>query len=253
MIITKDKYSKLKNIDHTYIELNIVELISIIEDKCEIKDLMEIRDILLNNFNTNSKSITSKTTPNTPKKISLKEFNRIRIIEKKLKKELVFPDYYKHFSQEQLYDSPFEKFKDMRFILRAYDDTEYPEVNEKSNWSRTFLYDFYQNGLLIWLSACIGVNVIVNTVTKEWFEEDRFSSYKLKENEIRFEKGRIIGKIPYNYILDLQDGDEYYDDYHIFCKYWGIEESPFEQIVYLVKNKYGFWVELDNKMRIFDN
>ncbi|MFN3771740.1 SMEK domain-containing protein [Cloacibacterium normanense] len=254
LIITTEKYTKLKSEDIRYKELNIIELIAIMENKCNSTDLLEIRDILFNSFGSDSKPIKKQKEASKPKAISLKEFKRIRVLEKKLKSELIYPEYYNHFTQEQLYDSPFEQFKDMRFILRAFDDNEYPEVTDTSKWSRTFLYDFYLNGLQIWLSAGRGVNIIYNNITEEWFVEYSYESPNiLTENQVRIEHARVIGKLPYTNIVDFHDGDEYYNDYHIFCKYIGVEDSPFEEIVHIVKNSFGFWVELDTKKQIKTN
>ena len=62
---------------------------------------------------------------------------------------------------------------------------------------------------------------------------------------------RILGKLPYANITYWQDGDEYYSDYHLFCKYIGIDNSPFDEITYKYENRLGyFWDDLDLSKKI---
>lgn len=171
-------------------------------------------------------------------------------IEKELTKELIFSEYWKHIDNEELSKFPYKKFKDSRFILRSIEDKTYPNVNDKSDWNRTFMYDFYEKGILIWLDALSGTRAVIKE-NGQWYIED----YKERDEPAPegFDKIniRILGKLPYSNITYWQDGDEYYNDYHLFCKYVGVDNSPFEEVVYKYENGLGyFWGDLDMTKRI---
>ena len=91
---------------------------------------------------------------------------------------------------------PFRKFKDDRFILRSIDDDAYPNGGENAKWSRTFMYDFYEKGILIDLGACIHYFAAINEQTDDWY----ILEYEEREQELP--KGYIkkqilvLGKLP---------------------------------------------------------
>jgi len=241
---------EVKTGKYDYIDYNIIEFCSLIEATCDQKSLLEIRDVLFENFNfptidKGKKKITGDA------KVSQREFLRRKKIEADLKKELVIAEYWKKFDHEKLAKEPFRKFKDDRFILRSIDDDVYPNGGDNAKWSRTFMYDFYEKGILIDLGACINYFAAVNDQTDEWY----ILEYEEREKELPdgYNKKQIIvlAKLPYKNIVYFQDGDEYYNDYHLFCKYEGVKNSPFEEIIYRYENGLGYyWDELDVTKKI---
>jgi len=110
------------------------------------------------------------------------------------------------------------------------------------------MYDFYERGILIWLDAVIKSRAIINNNNEWHIEEERNQPLPAGSKRINV---RILGKLPYKNIVYYQDGDEYYNDYHLFCKYVGVENSPFEEIVYRYQNGLGYyWEDLDLNKRI---
>lgn len=246
---TKPKQKKEKR-NYIYLDYNIIEFSNLIETTCDQKELLEIRDVLYESFNSPLIAPTKKLKGENTK-VSQREFLRRKKIENDLKKELVITEYWKIFDHEKLAKEPFLKFKDDRFILRSIDDDAYPNGGENAKWSRTFMYDFYDKGILIDLGACIHYFAAINEQTDDWY----ILEYEERELELPkdFIKKQILvlGKLPYKNIVYLQDGDEYYNDYHLFCKYEGVKNSPFDEIVYKYENGLGYyWNDLDVTKKI---
>ncbi|UII77827.1 SMEK domain-containing protein [Flagellimonas sp. HMM57] len=250
LFTTQSKPKKNKNpINFDYQDFNIIEFCGLIEDKCEQTELLKIRDILLNNNELpRNRNKTAKKSQN--KKVSQREFLRRKKIEKELIKELLIEDFWDKIDREELAKLPIHKFKDSRFILRSISDESYPNVDENSKWSRTFMYDFYEKGILIWLDAVSGTEALVNE-NMEWYILEYGEKNKEFEKGFQRVKIRILGELPFKNIVYWEDGDAYYNDYHLFCKYDGIDETPFDKIVYRFENTLGyFWRELDIDKRI---
>jgi hypothetical protein len=152
--------------------------------------------------------------------------------------------------EELLAKDPTHKFKDSRFILRSIEDESYPNFDENSHWCRTFMYDFYEKGILIWLDAFFGTQAIINE-KEEWYIEDyKNRDEPLPENCTKINI-RILGKLPFRNIVSWQDGDEYYNDYHLFCKYIGVDNSPYDEIECRYENSFGYyWDSLDKTKKI---
>lgn len=246
----KKPNSKGIEIDFDFDDLNIIDLAKLIESKCEDQTLLKLRDLL------RPQNLINKTDPLPQTKIerteSEEEFKRRIQLEKELKKELVIDDFYRKLGNEVLVKTPYKKFKDSRFILRSFEDRTYPEVNEQSKWNRTFMYDFYDRGILIWDDATLGTTARLNSETEEWFIESYHESKeKLNDNEQRL-CIRTLGLLPYTNILHWKDGDEYYNDYHLYCKYYGILNSPFEAIEYRYSSERDgyFWNEMNQTKQI---
>jgi hypothetical protein len=235
----------------SYLDYDITEFSSLIERICNQSQLLQIRDILVSNPTLLvANSIQKQNSTRNSIKTAEEEFLRNKKLEQELTKELVSTEYWKHIDREELSKYPYKKFKDSRFILRSIEDQSYPNVNDDSNWSRTFMYDFYEKGILIWLDALFGTKVIMNE-NEQWYVED------FKNRDEPAPKGsvkiniRILGKLPYANITYWQDGDEYYNDYHLFCKYIGVDNSPYEEIIYKYENRLGyFWDDLDLSKQI---
>lgn len=237
-------------IDFDFYDLNIIDLANLVKVKCKHHDLLELRDLLTpqNLIGKNVQPEQAKLNRNE----SEEEFKRRIRLENELKKELVIDDYYRKLGNDVLVKNPYEKFKDSRFILRSYEDETYPEVNDQSRWNRTFMYDFYDRGILIWDDATLGTTARLNNETKEWFIESYHESKEeLEKNEERL-CIRTLGLLPYSNILLWKDGDEYYNEYHLYCKYYGILNSPFEAIEYRYSSEWDgyFWNEMDQTKQI---
>ena len=239
-----------KTNEFNYLDFDIVEFSSLIESKCGQTELLKIRDILLQNLDLQRNMIKATTNNRNNIKVTEKEFLRCKKLEKVLREELIFKDYWKKIDREELVKYPDRKFKDSRFILRSIEDESYPNVDDNSSWCRAFMYDFYERGILIWLDALFGTKAIINE-KEEWYIEDYEDRGKPIPNGCTKLNIRILGKLPFKNIVHYEDGDEYYNDYHLFCKYLGVENSPYEGIVYKYENLYGyFWGELDLAKKI---
>ena len=251
IFIANSKPKKQTSIDFDYFDYDIIEFGSFIESKCTQTELLKIRDILLTNIDL-QRYIPSKhtTNRNVSFKTTEKEFLRCKKLEKELKEELLYKEYWKVVDREVLAKDPTNKFKDSRFILRSIEDESYPNVDDNSNWCRTFMYDFYEKGILIWLDALFGTKVIINEKAEWYIEEYNERENPLPENSKKI-KIRILGQLPFKNIVYLQDGDAYYNDYHLFCKYIGVDNSPYDEIEYRYENAMGYyWDNLDIKKRI---
>ena len=242
IIFTTNKKPKKNSViskSYKYMDFDITEFGSIIEGKCNQSDLLQIRDILLSNHELPRNIDTPTIARKNNIRITEKEFIRVIKLEKDLKAELLLPEYWKKIESEELLKCPAKKFKDSRFILRSIEDESYPNVDNNSSWERTFMYDFYDRGVLIWLDAVFGTKAIMNE-NREWYIKD------LEDRKKPIPKGcfevsvRILGKLPYKNIVHFKDGDEYYNDCHLYCKYIGIRNSPYEEIMYLTETSWAF-------------
>lgn len=245
LFTTQSKPKKSRQLKiFNYFDFNIIEFVGLIENKCDQSDLLEVRDVLIND-NVLPRNIDKSKRKTQIKKVSEKEFLRRKKLERELMKELLIDDYWNLFDREELEKLPIQKFKDSRFILRSISDETYPNVDENSNWSRTFMYDFYEKGILIWLDAHFGTEVLINE-SDEWYILDFRKKNKELNKGFQRVKIRILGELPFKNIVHWEDGDAYYNDYHLFCKYNGVDNSPFEKISYRFENTLGyFWEELD--------
>lgn len=214
---------------------SIIEFGSLIENKCTDIELLDIRDIF--NQKSNLEPFQLEKSMKYP---TVEEFLRCMKIESELREELVKENLSTLTDRVQ---NPYNQFKSSRFILRDYNCTEYPEINDSSRWSRTYLYDFYERGILVWPDATYGTRVRINQ-KEEWYIET------VKEYNEDVPEGfetrdiRIIAKLPYQNILYWKFGDDtYYRDYHIYCRYNGIEKSPFVEIEYKINDGYGYFLE----------
>jgi hypothetical protein len=246
----KPKGKKATPSNFKYTDYSIVEFASLIESNCAQPELIEIRDILYSQYELpkthNSKNIIKKAL----NKITEKEFLKYLKLEKDLKQELLIPEYWNHYSTEDTVNNPYLKFKSSRFILRAIDDETYPSVKGNSKWSRTFMYDFYDKGILIWLGALLDYKALIND-KGEW----QIRAYENRDKPIPkgFKEAyvRILGKLPYSNIVHLKDGDEYYSEYHLYCNYRGVNDSPFQELNYYYSyNKEFFTLELDKNKEL---
>jgi hypothetical protein len=231
-----------------YEDYSITDFVALIESNCNQKQLLEIREILMAKLDGSKLKTTTK--PAKVDNVSEREFLRRKKIEKELKTELVIPDYWKKIDQELLSKQPWRKFKDSRFIMRSISDETYPNGGEDADWCRTFMWDFYERGILIDQGACIHYYAAIHE-NGSWYILDYDERDKPLPDGYVKSQIVILAKLPYKNIIYWEDGDEYYNDYHLFCKYEGIQNSPFDEVIYLRENRLGyFWDELDPKKKI---
>jgi hypothetical protein len=124
---------------------------------------------------------------------------------------------------------PYEQFQS-RIIIRSLEDSDYPKVSDSlgiSGWFRVNPYDFYHDGIKVILRG--GGYAIINA-KGEWRPIDYYESF----DECIFTRIKVwmLGCIPYRFIsaYDL-DGDEYYNEPHLFCSFANNSE-PYEAIHY---------------------
>lgn len=132
---------------------------------------------------------------------------------------------------------PYLKYKYDEVIIHSIDDTHYPQIDGDrpgiSSWFKTDFYDFYFNGIELWLGAALGYKAVINE-KNEWDVlpplEQNPDPENLHELPIK-----MIGRIPYEAIIDYDtEGDEYYYDPHIYCDF-KFNGEPYEEFRY-VKN-----------------
>ena len=122
------------------------------------------------------------------------------------------------------------KFITSRAIIRSIDDTEYPTVSDTSQWYREHLYDFYHNGLEIWISAASGHYAIIDE--QGMWEPVPYHDERLKSPRYNSVRVKVIGRIRYTDIVDYKiDGDNYYNEPHIYCRF-NDNNEPYEEIYY---------------------
>jgi hypothetical protein len=137
-------------------------------------------------------------------------------------------------------------------IVRSIDDTTYPKTTkppkgEMSSWFKTEFASHYHNGMEVLLGI---ENLIVDKEDLRWARIDyldpdvRSGEEKAAMDLDRYDivKTYTIGRIPFRNIVEVdEDGDEYYRDVHIFCRYADASQ-PYEAVLYRVVDGYDeFW------------
>lgn len=180
-------------------------------------------------------------------------------MEKKVSKELIDHKALKEKHFKLFMYEPYYKFIAREVYIRSVDDVSYPEIDDTavgiSSWFKTYFYDLYHNGIEFWLDAGIGTHVIIDE-NGYW---EPISYFDERKNDPKFKhiRAMAIGRIPYYHIVDFKiDGDEYFSDPHIFCKF-DIDGMPYEEIYYKSvgnpKKEIPNW-DLDREKRtVFSN
>jgi len=173
-------------------------------------------------------------------------------MQKKMHKDFIMKDWYKEYKTR---NDPSVKFKWAEVYIRSIDDTTYPKCddinssNSISGWFKSIPYDFYHNGLELWLMASAGHKIIMDNEGK-W--EPLSDYYDPRQNDPRYKTFRVklIGQIPYESIVEYNlKGDEYDSLPHIFCKFQ-FNGEPYEKIKYKLYGKANgedFEWELDEE------
>jgi len=224
-----------KNISNKGVEINYFDQLQNLFNS----DLEKL-DSLMKTLKEATKLGISPINNEKPIEVIEKEFLRCKQLEKELKEELTIPNYWDKIDSSELVKNPYQKFKSSRFILRSIEDKEYPDITETSNWRRTYMYDYYHRGIIIWIDALFPTKVIIDA-NGNWRLEDYINTEEELPEGSRKVRVRILGLLPYENIVYWQDGDDYYRDYHLFCKYVGIDGTPFEKIEYRIENSFGYF------------
>jgi hypothetical protein len=150
--------------------------------------------------------------------------------------------------QRGRYLHPYEKFSVNRILIRSLDDTVYPDRDESpgiSSWFRVEPFDFYHNGI-----------EVILTIQYALFDADGYWRPELYGETLDLEhykrvKVWVIGRIPFRNIRAYDaDGDEYYNDPHLFCAF-ADNGDPYEAVRYAICADDDDWDwPLDDEKRI---
>ncbi len=153
-------------------------------------------------------------------------------LKKRFKKD--FLKDLSQFNKQQLWADSTIRFNFSSVIIHSIDDTSYPEVEQKgekiSSWFKLHPYNFYFNGIEFILFV---ESVII----------DQDGNWSLIQYDENFDKNVYeqinvyrIGRIPYRNIVDYDlEGDEYYSEPHIYCRFVEGGE-PYENFVWVTVN-----------------
>ena len=113
-------------------------------------------------------------------------------------------------------------------IIHSTDDKTYPgrDDNDESitTWYKIWFYDLTNEGIEFLTAPYINVKIAIDTDTRQWriVKKDNLTY----ESEIVI-KADYIGVIPYfNIILINEDGDDYFSEPHIYCRF-EYDNTPF--------------------------
>lgn len=140
--------------------------------------------------------------------------------------------------REDLWADSTIKFKYKSVIIHSIDDTSYPAVEDSygiSSWFKLNPYDFYFNGI----EFVLFIEYVIVDRDGNW----ALIEYDQEYDETVFNRFKVfkIGQIPYRNIVDYDiDGDEYYSEPHIYCRFSEGGE-PYESFK---------WVSVDGKYQI---
>lgn len=156
---------------------------------------------------------------------------------KRMQKDFINHSYMKD-NFEKVLHNPSLKFISDRVIIHSTHDTEYPAgetpKGQISSWFRVYLYDFYHNGIEVWLGATLGYKAIFDS-NGHWEPVNCFDN-RLKSDLYKAIDVKMIGRIPFYNIVDYKiNGDEYYQEPHIYCRF-EFNGEPYEKIYY---RQYG--------------
>jgi hypothetical protein len=169
-------------------------------------------------------------------------------MEKRMRKDLINHKFFKENFQKVLHD-PMLQFISNRVIIHSVDDMTYPTVDPNINtWYREHLYNFYHNGIELWLGATLGGIAIMDN--KGYWEPTNYFDERKNNGKYKTIEVKTIGQIPFYNIVDYKLFDEYYSEPHIYCKF-DLNGEPFERIYYRLRGNLdgsGDY-ELDESMK----
>jgi hypothetical protein len=158
-------------------------------------------------------------------------------MEKKMMKDFLSHEYIEDSKNwERMQYEPFTKFISQSVYIRSVDDETYPEVIDDdstliSPWFKTPIFDFYHNGIDLWLNAAMGQKAIIDE-NGFWELLENYDDPRQNDPKFKCHRVHIIGRVPFTSIVDYKlDGDEYSSEPHIFCKFEH-DRTPYEKIYY---------------------
>jgi hypothetical protein len=172
-------------------------------------------------------------------------------MEQKIKKDLVDHTAIKErATRSGMFPGTHTPLISSRAIIRSIDHDHYPEVDEEpegpmSSWVREQLYDLSSEGVEIWTGASMGTEIIMDD---RGYWEILSDDDDIRKSDPRYKSARImvIDTIPYYNIIDYRkDGDEYYNDPHLFCRF-EFEGTPFS------KRRYQIYYGEKNELPTYD-
>lgn len=178
-------------------------------------------------------------------------------MQKRMEKDFLSHEFLKDSRNwELMHYEPYNKFVDYTVYIRSVDDKTYPVYkdlpHEKiSPWFKTMLYDFYHNGIELWVNAAMGHEVIIDK-NGYWELVDHYDERK-KDPQYKVVRVHMLARIPFSSIVDYNlGGDEYSSEPHIFCRFEH-DGAPYEKIYYKTYGYYKqrwFPSELDDQKQI---
>lgn len=129
-----------------------------------------------------------------------------------------------------------------RIIIHSLDDDVYPNVSEASEgtispWFRVEFAGHYHGGIEVYLSI---ENIIVDKGDGSWSRiiyGEKGIAAELREEDVfagtRYTVAKVfvIGRIPFRDIFEVdEDGDEYYSDPHLYCRF-AEHGEPYEEVI----------------------
>jgi hypothetical protein len=134
---------------------------------------------------------------------------------------------------------PYEKFTHSEMIIHSVDDSSYPDHDSSevgiSSWFKLELWDFYFNGLEFVVGIDGGIvdkqgNWAIAPHGKRW-DAQTYREIKLFR----------LARIPFENIVEVDiDGDEYYPQPHLYCRYANGGE-PYEGFRYVMAHDDYPW------------
>ena len=164
----------------------------------------------------------------------IKTIRRNVALKKKMHLDFLNNNSIDNYSVTEHLKKPFLKFGFTKMIIHSIYDKKYPYENTLLNndytgYFRVDIYDFYFNGLIV-TDGFVGVKLT------------QFKNGKKMSNKM---KTLRLGYIPFENIIEYDmEGDEFYDNPHLYCEFINICD-PFEKIGYAV-------LVSDDEYQIFD-
>lgn len=136
------------------------------------------------------------------------------IVNKKLLRSF---EYLSSNQMIKLCQQPELRFVSSELLIKSIFDDIYPNSNndnETSKWFKTLAYDLYNDGIEIHIDAYTYANIYVDQSFNWYSSSDKPDNIPLHELKVN-----IIGRIPYYNIVDIEDGDMFYNFPIVTCRF----------------------------------
>jgi len=180
-----------------------------------------------NKIYNNDETASRKSIAQVKYKLKMQRKVLKELIDHKSVKENTIIRYYIY--------NPSHIFISLKVIIRSVNDKMYPNFYPDSDsidgWFKVMIYNLYHNGIELWLDAGMGQKALMDKDGYWELLEDRYDP-RTKNSEYYVLDTKMIAQIPFASIVDLdRDGDEYYAEPHIYCKFEH-NGTPYENIYY---------------------